>query len=56
MSDKSMDLLPEQCRECVKRDICLDNDCIKTKPCLTRLETKPVDVDLFNEMRERMGI
>lgn len=48
--------MPDQCKDCIKRDICAENECFKTKPCLTREEPKPVDPDLLNELRERMGI
>ena len=48
--------LPEQCEKCILVDVCVENKCVKTKPCLQRMETKPVDPDLLNEMRERMGI
>lgn len=48
--------LPEQCVNCILLDICLEDNCIKSKPCLQRLETKPVDEDLMAEMRERMKL
>ena len=56
MSVNSIDMLPDQCKDCIKLEICLDNDCIKSKPCLQRLEPKPIDVDLLNEMKERMHL
>ena len=53
MNDNTM---PEQCVNCILLDICLENGCLKEKPCLQRLETKPVDEDLLAEMRERMKL
>jgi hypothetical protein len=48
--------IPEQCEKCIKLDICKENNCMKEKPCLQKVETKPVDPDLIREMRERIGI
>ena len=46
--------LPEQCVNCILQDVCLEDNCIKEKPCLSRKEDKPVDADLLEEMKERM--
>ena len=48
--------IPEQCVNCILLDVCLADNCIKSKPCLQRLEPKPVDEDLLAEMRERMKL
>lgn len=48
--------LPDQCRSCILLDICLEDNCIKSKPCLSRKEDKPIDADLVAEMRERMKL
>ena len=50
-----MNTLPEQCVNCILLDICLEDNCIKKKPCLSRKEDKPIDADLLDEMKERMG-
>lgn len=47
--------VPEQCKNCILLDLCMDNNCLKNKPCMTRLEPVPVDEDLLQEMKERMG-
>ena len=48
--------LPEQCVNCILLDICLADNCIKSKPCLSRKEDKPIAADLVAEMRERMKL
>ena len=48
--------LPEQCVNCILLDICLEENCIKEKSCLSLKEDKPVDEDLLAEMRERMKL
>ena len=45
--------LPKQCEECALLEICLDNGCIKAKPCSSRTLPAPVDDDLYAEMAER---
>jgi len=47
--------VPEQCKNCILLDLCIDNNCVKNKPCMTRLEPVPVDEDLLQEMKERIG-
>ncbi len=47
--------IPKQCEDCVLLDICRDNNCLKDKPCASRQAPSPIDEDLLEEMRERMG-
>jgi len=48
--------VPEQCEKCILLGVCMNNNCVKEKPCMTRLEPVPVDQDLMLEMRERIVI
>ena len=48
--------IPKQCERCVLLDICIENNCLKEKPCASQQEPSPIDEDLLAEMRERMGI
>lgn len=45
--------IPKQCENCVLLDICMENNCLKEKPCASRTLPAPVDDDLYAEIAER---
>jgi len=51
-----IEMVPKQCKNCILLDVCIENDCLKEKQCLSRLEPKKLDPDFVAEMRERAGI
>ena len=47
--------IPEQCVDCVWQNVCMDERCMKEKPCASHAKAEPYDDDLINEILERYG-